>query len=176
MSKWVIDPDHSVAAFVVRHMMVTNVRGQFNKISGTILFDSTDLTKSSVETIIDVSGIYTGIKKRDEHLCSPDFFGVEIYPQIIFKSTKSEIAGENHYKINGDLTIRGITRSVTLDAVYCGPEKSPFGETSIGFTAKTTINREDYGIIWNMALESGGVMVGKEVHIYLDIEADLTSD
>jgi len=174
MAKWVIDPDHSVAAFVIKHMMVANVRGQFNKISGTIHFDPADLGKSSVKVSIDASDIYTGIQKRDNHLRSPDFFDTATYPHIIFKSTKVEGDGGNKFKVNGDLTIHGITRQVTFDVEYSGPEKSPYGETSMGFTATAMVNREDYGLLWNVALESGGVMIGKDVRILIDIEADLS--
>jgi len=173
MAQWVIDPDHSVAAFVVRHMMVANVRGQFNRISGTINFDPDDIAKSSVEVLIDASGIYTGIPKRDDHLRSPDFLDVEKFPHILFKSAYVAGAGENRLKITGQLTIHGITKQVTLEADYTGPEKSPYGEISRGFTASVSINREDYNIMWNVLLESGGVMVGKEILITLEIEADL---
>ncbi|HZV45885.1 MAG TPA: YceI family protein [Thermodesulfovibrionales bacterium] len=173
MSKWIVDPDHSVAAFVVRHMMVANVRGQFNKISGTINFDPDDVAKSSVEVVIDASGIYTGIPKRDDHLRSPDFLDVEKFPHILFKSAYVAGAGENRLRITGQLTIHGITKQVTLEADCTGPEKSPYGETSRGFTASVSINREDYNIMWNEPLGSGGVMVGKEILITLEIEADL---
>jgi polyisoprenoid-binding protein YceI len=176
MAQWVIDPDHSVAAFVVRHMMVANVRGQFNKITGTIQFDHNDTGKSSVEVVIDASGIYTGIQKRDDHLRSPDFLDVDKYPQIHFKSTKVVGAGGNNLRIAGNLTIHGITRRITLDAEFTGPEQSPYGETSMGFTAHGAINREDYNIMWNVLLESGGVMVGKEIKIILDAEADLAEE
>jgi polyisoprenoid-binding protein YceI len=174
MAKWIIDPDHSVASFVVRHMMVANVRGQFNRISGTIYFDPDDMANSSVEIVIDASGICTGIQKRDDHLRSTDFLDVESYPQITFKSANVETIRENGFRVNGNLSIRGISRPVTLDAEYNGPEKSPYGETSMGFAATTHINRGDYGMIWNVLLESGGVMVGKEVLITLDAEADLS--
>jgi polyisoprenoid-binding protein YceI len=174
MAKWIIDPDHSVASFVVRHMMVANVRGQFNRISGTIHFDPADIANSSVEVSIDASGIYSGIQKRDDHLRSPDYLDAESYPQITFKSTNVETTRENGFRVTGDLSIRGISRPVTLDAEYNGPEKSPYGETSMGFLATTHINRGDYGMTWNVLLESGGVMVGKEVLIILDAEADLT--
>jgi polyisoprenoid-binding protein YceI len=156
--------------------MVTNVRGQFNKISGEIYFDPSSITHSSVEAAIDASGIYTGIKKRDDHLRSPEYFDVEKYPLITFKSDEVEAIGGNRFRVTGDLTIHGITRSVSLDAEYSGPEKSPYGETSIGFNAKTGINREDFGLTWNVDLESGGIMVGKETQILLDIEADLKTD
>lgn len=174
MAKWVIDSDHSVASFAVRHMMVANVRGQFNKIKGYINFEA-DISNASVEVSIDASGIYTGIQKRDDHLRSPDFLDAEKYPEIKFKSTKAEAVSKNTYRITGDLTIHGITRPVTLEGEYSGPEKSPYGETSMGFTAGAKINREDYGLIWNVILESGGVMVGKELQIVLDVEADLAT-
>jgi polyisoprenoid-binding protein YceI len=172
MSQWIIDPDHSVAAFVVRHMMVANVRGQFNKITGTIDFDPDSIGKSLVEVVIDASGIYTGIQKRDDHLRSPDFLDVEQYPHIHFKST--DVAGMGgKFMIAGNLTIHGITKPIILEAAFTGPEKSPYGETSMGFTAKGAVNREDYNIMWNVLLENGGVMVGKEIQIVLDVEADL---
>lgn len=176
MAKWNIDPDHSVAMFSIRHMMISNVHGHFNKITGIINFDADDLTNSSVEVVIDAASICTGIKKRDEHLCSPDFFDVEKYPEIIFKSTEVEITDSNRCKVNGDLTIHGVTQPVSLEVEYFGPIKSPFGATSLGFSAKTKINREDFGMTWNMAMEDGGVAVGRDVEITLDVEADLTTD
>jgi len=176
MGKWVIDPDHSVAAFAVRHMMVADVRGQFNKVSGTITFDPDDLSQSSVEVVIDASGIYTGIKKRDDHLRSPDFLDVEKFPHIVFKSTHAEGAGEKGLRITGKITIHGITKQITFAANCSGPEKSPYGEISTGFTASISINREDYNIMWNVPLESGGVMVGREILIILEIEADLHAE
>ncbi len=174
MGKWIIDPDHSVAAFTVRHMMVADVHGQFNKLSGTIQFDPADIAHSLVEAEIDVSGIYTGIQKRDEHLRSPDFFDVERYPKIIFKSARVEPSGGHRFRISGGLTIHGVTRSVTFDAEYLGPVKgTEEGETVVGFAAATRINREDYDIMWNAnLLEKGGVVVGREVAITLSVEAD----
>jgi polyisoprenoid-binding protein YceI len=172
MTQWIIDPDHSVAAFVVRHMMVANVRGQFNRISGTIAFDPDNIAGSSVDVVIDAHGIYTGIQKRDDHLRSPDFLDVEQYPHIKFKSTNVEGTGDNRFRIAGDLTIRGITKKVILLAEVAGPENSPYGETSIGFAASGSLDREDYNIMWNVPLGSGGVMVGKEITIAIDIEAD----
>lgn len=173
MNKWVIDPDHSVAGFVVRHMMITNVRGQFNKIRGTIHFDPDDVAHSSVEVTIDAAGITTGISKRDEHLRSNDFFDVTKYPAISFGSTKVEGSGGKRFNVFGDLTIRGVTRPVTLDAEYSGPVKGTEGELSVGFSGVTKIYPEDFGINWNVGLEDGGVVVGKEVQVYLDVEADL---
>ena len=172
MSTWKIDPDHSAAAFSVRHMMISNVHGQFNSITGTISFDAA-AALSSVEVEIDASGIYTGITKRDEHLRSADFLDVEKHPKMIFKSTRVEPAGLNHFVVCGDLTIKGITSAVTLDIEYAGPVKDPFEEgTSYGFSAAATINREDYDMTWNVPMNNGGVVVGKLLTIRLEVEAD----
>ena len=177
MKKWIIDPDHSVAAFAVKHLMITYVRGLFNKISGAIYFEPDKIIDSSVEAEIDISGLTTGVKKRDEHLLSPDFFDAAKYPKMTYKSTRVEQTGGNRGRITGDLTIHGITKSVTLEAEFSGPVKSPFGgEITMGFSAKTSINQEDFGILWNVPVESGGFMVNKSVDITLDIEADLTVD
>ncbi len=176
MAKWNIDPDHSVAAFSVRHLMISNVRGQFNKIAGTLLFDPSDPSSATVEATIDVSSITTGNRQRDDHLLSPDFFDVAKYPTIAFACTKVELTAPNRGKVTGQLTIHGTTRQVTMDVEHFGPIKTPAdlgGETSIGFTARLTINREDYGVIWNIPLNADKFMVGKDVEIVLDIEADL---
>ncbi len=175
MKKWVIDPDHSVAGFVIRHMMVTNVRGQFNRIKGTINFDPAEVAHSSLEAAIDVAGITTGIEKRDEHLRSNDFFDVAKYPDMIFKSIRAESTGGNRFRVFGNLTIRGVARPVILEAEFSGPVKGTEGELSIGFSGTTRINREDFGITWNVGLEGGGVVVGKEVQVYIDVEADLAA-
>jgi polyisoprenoid-binding protein YceI len=177
MTKWVIDPDHSVAAFSVRHMMISDVHGQFNRITGVVRFDTADISRSSVEAEIGVAGIYTGIQKRDDHLRSPDFFDVVKYPVIRFKSDKTESLGANRFTVEGSLTMKGVTRPVTLEAEYTGPVKDPFeeGGMSMGFTASVTVNREDYGIMWNADME-GGVIVGKNVRIILNIEADRSAD
>jgi polyisoprenoid-binding protein YceI len=175
MTQWNIDPDHSMATFSIKHLMITNIHGQCPNVSGAIHFDPADPTRSSVEATLDVTKLTTGIKKRDEHLMSADFFEVAKYPQILFKSSKVEIGKGNRGKITGELTMHGITRPVIMDVQFSGPVKSPEdvgGETSIGFTATTVINREDYGIMWNMPLDSWGLLVGKEVQITLDIEAD----
>ncbi len=173
MKKWVIDPDHSVAGFTIRHMMVTNVRGQFNKISGAVHFDPSSVLGSSVEATIDVTGITTGVPKRDEHLLSNDFFDAARFPSMTFRSTKVEGSGGNRFRVMGDLTVRGISRPVALDAEFSGPIKGTEGELSIGFSGTARINREDFGLNWNVSLEGGGVVVGKEVQIYIDVEADL---
>lgn len=177
MKKWTIDPDHSVASFIVRHMMIANVRGQFNKLVGTIHFDPDDILHSTVEATIDVTGVYTGISKRDGHLRSADFFDVSNHPKITFKSTKVESTGGNHLKITGDLTIRGTTRKVVLEAEFLGPLKSPFDEDiSLGFSAMTTINRKDFGVSWNETWEGGGMVAGWDVNIAIDAEADLEAN
>ncbi len=176
MAKWIIDPDHSVAAFAIRHLMVANVRGQFNNVTGTIEFDPKRPGNSSVTASIEVASLTTGIRKRDDHVLSPDFFDAEKFPEITFRSTKIEITGDNTGKVEGDLTIRGITHPATLSVEFFGPVKVPEdfgGETTIGFSAQTRINREDFNVMWNVPLEGGGVMVGNEVEIALDVEADL---
>jgi polyisoprenoid-binding protein YceI len=175
LAKWVIDPDHSVAVFSIRHFEIANVHGHFNKITGTIHFDPADVAHSSVEVTIDAASICTGIKKRDDHLRSPDFFDIEKYPKILFKNTEIKISDSNQCKVNGELTIREVTKPIILKVEYFGPIKSPFGATSLGFSAKTRINREDFGITWNMAME-GGVAVGRDVEITLDVEADLVAE
>jgi polyisoprenoid-binding protein YceI len=177
MAKWTIDSSHSVAAFSIRHMMIANVAGLFGKMGGTIQFDPPDIAHLSVEAEIDVSSISTGHERRDEHLLTSDFFDVTKYPKIIFKSTKVESIGGNRGKLTGNMTLRGVTQPVTLDFEFSGPVRSPFGgEISIGFSATVKINREDFGIAWNEAMPEGGLVVGQEVKINLDVEADLTPD
>ncbi len=176
MAKWVIDSDHTVAAFAVSHFMVADVHGQFNKITGFILFDPPDMTHLSMEVTLEVAGIYTGIKKRDDHLRSADFFDEEKCPNITFKSAAVKKTGFNSFKVTGDLTIHGITKPVTFDVEYSGPVKSPYGETSIGFTATTEIDREDFGMTWNVPMGNEGFIVGKEVRLTLDMEADLAAE
>lgn len=177
MTKWNIDPDHSVAAFSVRHLMVANVRGQFNKICGTVQFDPQDQGGMSLEAVIDVTGIYTGISKRDEHLRSPDFFDAEKLPTITFRSTGFDSTGNHTGRLAGQLTIHNITRQLTLDVTFAGPVIGPpeiGGETTIGISSRATINREDFGMTWNVPFaDDCGMVVGREVEIYLEIEADL---
>ncbi|MCA0456600.1 MAG: YceI family protein [Chloroflexi bacterium] len=173
MALWNIDTTHAQANFAARHMMITTVRGNFNKITGTINFDPANPSAASVEAVIDTTSISsTGNEQRDGHLKSPDFLDIEKFPTITFKSTKVEAApGATEAKITGDLTIKGVTKSVVLDAEFLGQGQSPFGTTVAGFNGKTKINREDFGLNWNMALEAGGWLVGKDVTIELDLEA-----
>lgn len=174
MTRWLVDPDHSVAAFSVVHMMIAHVRGQFNKISGMIHYDPLNINASSVELIIDAASLYTGIRKRDDHLRSSDFFDVEKYPAIAFKSTRIEPMDGGHIQVTGDLQMHGITRQITVPAVMSGPVQDPFGDgSSIGFTASIIIQREDYDITWNQPMADNGVMVSSQVDILLDLEADL---
>lgn len=173
MPTWNIDPAHTTVEFSVRHMMVTTVRGSFQKVSGTLNFDPDNPANSSVEVTIDAASIDTRVDDRDNHLRSPDFLDVANHPTITFKSNKIEVTGGESGKIYGDLTIRGVTRPVIINAEYLGQNKSPYGMTVVGFTGTTKINREDWGLTWNVALETGGVLVGKEINISLDVEAVL---
>jgi polyisoprenoid-binding protein YceI len=175
--KWTIDSSHSAAGFSVRHMMIANVIGLFGKMIGTIYFDPSNIASLSVEAEIEVGSITTGYPTRDEHLLSPDFFDAANYPKIIFKSTKAEAIGGNRGRITGDLTMRGKSHPVALEFEYVGPVKSPFGgEITIGFAASGKINRGDYDISWNETMPDGGVVVGKDVKITLDVEADLVPE
>ena len=179
MATWNIDPDHTVAEFVVRHMMACNVHGQFNRIAGVLNFDPGGVAAASLEVEIDVAGLYTGIDRRDNHLRSPDFFDVEKYPKITFKSTNVEQTGSNRSKATGDLTIHGITRSVVLDVEWFGPSQFQDEDqlyTTMGFAATTSVNREDFGMTWNAVIEGGGLMVGKYVQITINSECDLARE
>jgi polyisoprenoid-binding protein YceI len=175
MPVWKLDPTHTSAEFSARHMMITTVRGSFKNVTGTLDFNPDFPEKSSVEAVIDTASFTgTGLEQRDQHLRSGDFLDVEHYPTITFKSTKVEANKEGtEAKVTGDLTIRGVTRPVVLNVEFVGQAQSPFGTTVAGFAATTKINREDFGLTWNMALESGGWLVGKDVSISLDVEAVL---
>ena len=165
-----IDSAHSAAQFSVRHLAVSNVRGAFGKVTGTANIDEKDITKSTVNAVIDASSINTNEPKRDEHLRAPDFFDVAKYPTINFKSTKVEKAGDK-LKVTGDLTMHGVTKPVVLDVEGFTTEGSdPWGNVKRGGSATTKINRKDFGLGWNKALETGGVVVGEEVAITLDLE------
>lgn len=177
MGKWIIDPDHTVAAFSIRHMMVAHVRGQFNKITGFIEMDSDNKKILGMEARIQTDGIWTGIKKRDDHLRSPDFFDVGKYPEMIFRSSEVEGDPGKGMRMTGDLTIRGITRTVSSEVRFEGPVKSPFGgEITIGLSTVIDINREEFGVLWNEPLENGGFLVGKQAHVFIDAEADLSNE
>ncbi|MFE8601877.1 YceI family protein [Archangium violaceum] len=165
-----IDSAHSGASFSVKHMMVSNVRGAFSKVTGSANIDEKDITKSTVQAVIDATTVNTNEPKRDEHLKSPDFFDTAKFPTITFKSTKVEKAGDN-LKVTGDLTLHGVTKPVTLDVEgFTTEAKDPWGNTKRGGTATTKINRKDFGLGWNKVLDTGGVAVGEEVSITLDLE------
>lgn len=167
---YTIDTSHSSADFSVRHMMVSNVKGSFGKTTGTIVYDAKNLAASSVDATIDATSINTRNEQRDNHLRSADFFDVAKYPTITFKS-KQWYRENGHLKIKGDLTLHGVTKEVVLDVDGPSPEVSGMGGFRIGATATTKINRKDFGLTWNRALEAGGVTVGEEVSISIDIEA-----
>lgn len=166
---WEIDPSHSEALFSVRHAMIATVRGHFNVISGTLHIDEQNPANSSVDAQADASSIDTRDERRDGHLKSPDFFNVAEYPTITFKSTKVEPTGGNEYNVTGDLTMHGVTKPVTFKAEYSGQMKDAFGAQRAGISAKTRVNREDWGLTWNAPLEAGGVLVSKEVNIEIDL-------
>jgi polyisoprenoid-binding protein YceI len=170
-STWNIDPDHSNVGFKVRHLMVSNVKGSFEKHSGVIDINDKDISKSKVEVTIDTSSINTNVQKRDEHLRSADFFDVAKHPTMTFVSKKVAKAGKDKLKVTGDLTLHGVTKEVVLDVDSISKEsKDPWGNMRRGTTATTKINRKDFGLVWNKALETGGVAVGEEVLITLEIE------
>jgi polyisoprenoid-binding protein YceI len=170
-STWNIDPDHSNVGFKVRHLMVSNVKGSFDKHTGTVDLNDKDITKSKVEVSIDTSSINTNVLKRDDHLRSADFFDVAKFPAMTFVSKKVARAGKDKLKVTGDLTLHGVTKEVVLDVEGPSQEsKDPWGNFRRGATASTKINRKDFGLNWNKALETGGVVVGEEVTITLEIE------
>jgi polyisoprenoid-binding protein YceI len=166
---WKIDPAHSAAHFVIRHLMITNVRGGFSNVQGTIVWDADDLAASSIEATIDPSTLNTGDPARDTHVKSADFLDVEKYPAITFKSKNIVKDGEG-VKVTGDLTIHGVTKEVVLQVDGpTGPEKDPWGNTRVGASATTKIKRSDFGLTWNAALETGGVMLSDDVKNELEV-------
>jgi len=170
-STWQIDPQHSSAQFAVRHLGLSTVRGSFSKLSGTMVLDDQDITKSSVEVTIDVNTVDTREPDRDKDLRSERFFDVTHFPTMTFKSKKVEQLAPGKLRVTGDLTIRGTSREVTLDVDGpTNPVKDPWGNQRLAATATTKINRQDYGVKWNAKLDNGGVVVGDDVNITLDVE------
>ncbi|HEX4542146.1 MAG TPA: YceI family protein [Candidatus Acidoferrum sp.] len=170
-STWQIDPQHSSAQFAVRHMAISTVRGAFSKISGTLVLDDQDVTKSTIEVSIDVSTVDTREPDRDKDLRSDRFFDVAHFPTMTFKSKKVEQAGAGKLKVTGDLTIRGTTKEVVLDVDGpAAPMKDPWGNLRTAATATTKVNRQDFGVKWNAKLDNGGVVVGDDVSITIDVE------
>lgn len=171
VSIWNIDPSHSAIHFSVRHMVVSKTRGRFTKWSGQVAFDPERPERSTVEVTIDPASIDTADAQRDAHLKSADFFDVEKYPQATFRSTKVEDLGGDQYRISGELTVHGVTRPVAFDALFEGAGKDPWGGERAGFSASLSIDRRDFGLQWNKALETGGVLVGDKVELTLEVEA-----
>lgn len=170
-STWVLDNDHSTAQFKVRHLMISNVKGTFEKISGTLNLDDKDITKSKVDVTIETASLNTNIKKRDDHLRSPDFFDVAKFPAMTFTSTKVEKNGEDGLKVTGNLTIKGVTKTVVLTVEGLTPEvKDPWGNARRGASATTAVNRKDFGVNWNKTMDNGGMVVAEEVAIQLEAE------
>lgn len=171
ISTWNLDPVHSVAEFKVKHMMISNVKGQFTVLKGTLHLDENDIANSTVEASIDAASINTREPQRDAHLKSPDFFDVEKFPTLSFKSSKVHENGDGELAVTGDLTIHGVTRPVTFAVEGPTPAtKDPWGNQRRGLSATTKINRKDFGVSYNAALEAGGILVGEEVTIMLDIQ------
>lgn len=168
---WSIDPSHTLVEFSVRHMMVSTVKGRFPELSGSIAFDAQDPRRSSVSVDIVTNSVTTADPQRDAHLRSPDFFDAEQFPTLRFASTRVEPVSDERVKIYGDLTIRDITREVVLEAELNGQGTNPWGKEVIGFSAHTSINRKDFGLNWNVALEAGGVLVSDTIKIALEVEA-----
>ena len=181
MAKWFFEPGHTAAEFRARHMMVTWVRGHFKDVHGNLQFDPENPAATSVEVTIDAQKIWTGEPARDTHLKSADFLDAENHPTIMFRGSGVELCGADEAKLRGDLTIRGVTRPVTLDVHYLGRWQTPWWEdgvdkgpkTRAGFSATTRINRHDFGVSWNDVLDRGGIVVGNEVDITIDAEAIL---
>ena len=168
---WEIDPSHSEAAFSVKHMMFSTVRGHFNVLSGHLHIDEQHPENSWVDAQVDASSVDTRDERRDGHLRSPDFFDVQNYPTLTFKSSRVEPAGSNEYKVYGDLTMHGVTKPVVFKAEYNGQGKNPWGMQVAGLSAKTKVNHKEFGLNWNQALETGGVLVSEDVTIEIDLEA-----
>ena len=167
---WTIDSPHTRVGFSARHMMITNVSGQFEKVEGTVEFNEENPTATMVDVKIEAASINTRDPQRDGHLKSPDFLDAETFPYLTFKSTRVEQIDENTAKMYGDLTIRGVTRPVVLNVEYHGLAKSPWGSISAGFSADTRISRKEWGLEWNVALETGGFLVSDAVNIAIELE------
>jgi polyisoprenoid-binding protein YceI len=166
-----IDPTHSRIGFVARHAMVTKVRGSFNEFDGTGYFDAEDPTRSSIQLTIEAASIDTRNADRDGHLRSNDFFDMETYPQIAFVSTGVQQVGDGRFAVTGDLTIKGVTKPVTVDFEYTGAAVDPFGNHRLGLEGTTTVNRKEWGVNWNAALEAGGVLVSEKVTLEFEVSA-----
>jgi polyisoprenoid-binding protein YceI len=170
LATWTIDASHTEAGFAVKHLMISTVRGRFGGVQGQVSFDPSNLLTGSAEVTIDVSSIDTREEKRDAHLKSADFFEVDKFPVLTFKSRRVQALKGDDFELVGDLTIKGVTREVVLSVESQGLQKDPWGGERAGFSARTTISRRDFGLTWNVALETGGILVGEDVKITLDVE------
>ena len=169
-TRWAIDATHTSVEFAVRHLMITTVKGRFGSVVGSVTLDEADPSQTEVEVTIDAASIDTRVAQRDDHLRSPDFFDVERFPTLTFKSVKAIAVDADRVKLIGDLTIRGVTRPVELEVVSHGKQSDPWGGQRAGFEATTRIRRSDFGLTWNQVLEAGGVAVGDEVRISIDAQ------
>lgn len=170
-TKWTIDKDHSSVDFSIRHMMIANVKGTFHNFNATVEADVKDLTSADIDFTVDLTSIDTRNQDRDGHLKSPDFFDVEKFPTMNFRSTDIKKKDEDEYEVSGELTLHGVKNKETFTVTFEGQGKDPWGNEKVGFSAQGTINRTDYGLTWNSALETGGVLVGDKVKVNLQIEA-----
>ena len=171
LPNWGIDLVHSSVGFMVRHLVVSKVRGKFTRWSGTIRMDEHDLARTEVYVAIETASVDTGVEQRDNHLRSPDFFEVEKYPTMAFKSTRVEKAPDGTLRLHGNLTLHGVTKPVVLDVEFAGSQKDPWGGTRAGFSARTSLDRREFGLTYNQLLETGGVVVGEKVDVDIEIEA-----
>ena len=169
-TKWTLDPTHSELVFKVRHMMITNVKGEFRKYDATLVSEGLDFTKSAIEVSVDASSIFTKDDSRDGHLKSADFFDVENYPELTFSGKSFKKVDDEEYKLTGILTIKGVSKEIELDVEFGGISRDPWGNEKVGFTVEGKINRKDFGLNWNAALETGGVLVSDEVKITADVQ------
>jgi polyisoprenoid-binding protein YceI len=169
-TRWTLDPSHTNVAFGVRHLMISTVKGRFRTVEGTVTGPGGDPVKAQIDISIDAASIDTGVGQRDDHLRSPDFLDVARFPRLTFKSKRIERRGADALRVHGDLTIRGVTREAELQVTELGSVRDPWGGARSGFTATTRINRHDFGLDWNQALEAGGVLVGADVTIQLEVE------
>jgi polyisoprenoid-binding protein YceI len=168
---WQVDGAHSAVNLAVRHMVISKVRGHFGRWSAKLQLDTADLTRSSVEVDIEAASIETGVADRDAHLRSPDFLDAAKYPTLSYRSRRVESASKDRLRVTGDLTIRDVSREVVLDVEYGGQGKDPWGNTRVGFTATASLNRKEFGLTWNQALETGGVLVADRVDIEIELQA-----
>ena len=166
-----IDVSHSNVNFKVKHLAISTVNGRFSDFTGSFQFDPANMKDASGTVTIDINSIDTDIADRDKHLRSADFFDAETYPQMTFQSTGVQVVDEENFKLTGNLTMRGVTKPVTLDVVYNGMAKDPWGNTRVGFTAEGKLNRKDFGLTWNKLMETGGLVVGEEIRIIIEIQA-----